>query len=133
MKMALKTFIEERGEELVGKNLYRNFVLHCCNLLECGVIGPAGVHTAITRLQTFIQEHALSLERWRAQRRLWCEKNPESVVAVSVPKTERKDFSGLFKTSGEKSGKEGADLSSKESASKKDDSKAVTEATAPKK
>ena len=100
MKMALKTFIEERGEELVGKNLYRNFVLHCCNLLECGVIGPAGVHTAITQLQVFIRERALSLQKWRAQRAAWRLRNPEAIVAAAAPKAERKDFSGLFKASG---------------------------------
>ena len=39
MNLALKMFIEEKGKELLEKNLYRNFVVHVCNLFEFGVLG----------------------------------------------------------------------------------------------
>jgi polycomb protein SUZ12 len=34
-------FIEEKGFELIGKNLYKNFVLHLCNLFDFGLLSAS--------------------------------------------------------------------------------------------
>ena len=46
-------FIEEKGNEILEKNLYRNFALHVCNLFEFGVIDPTQVFTTIKQMQKF--------------------------------------------------------------------------------
>ena len=33
-------FIEEHGEELMSKGLYKNYLLHISNLFEFGVLPP---------------------------------------------------------------------------------------------
>lgn len=96
MNLAIKTFVEEKGKELAEKNLYRNFVLHCCNLFEFGVIGPTFVFKAISRMQQFLvdkQQATSTLTRqWREQREKWLKSN--NVKKFTSPP--RKDFSGLF-------------------------------------
>ena len=43
MATALQMFLDEHGEELMRRNLYRNFLLHLCNLYDFGVVTPAVV------------------------------------------------------------------------------------------
>ena len=38
--LAIKMFIEEHGEELMSKGLYKNYLLHISNLFEFGVLPP---------------------------------------------------------------------------------------------
>lgn len=99
MNMALKLFMEEKGKELVEKNLYRNFVLHCCNLFEFGVIGPVVVFNAISRLQHLIKDCGgdRQSESWKRQRQIWLQRRPASVDAKEKDAKQRKDFSGIFK------------------------------------
>ncbi len=97
--LALRSFIEEKGKEVIEKNLYRNFVLHCCNLFEFGVVGPAPVFSAISRMQQFVKEQVKGNKKtllgsdWMAQRVAWVEKHGNN------SKT-RKDFSGIFPKGG---------------------------------
>lgn len=109
MNLALKMFIDEKGKELLEKNLYRNFVLHVCNLFEFGVLGPGHVFTAITRIQKFVNERNYSFAEWPQQRSHW-EKFPKISAELTSPKalnneqkqksgSARKDFSGIFKNS----------------------------------
>lgn len=96
MNLALKMFIEEKGSEVCEKNLYRNFVLHVCNLFEFGVLGPGHVFTAITRMQKFASANSQRhFQDWIDHSSHW-EKFPKSDKAKE-PK--RKDFSGIFKSS----------------------------------
>ena len=74
MNLALKMFIEEKGRELLEKNLYRNFVLHVCNLHEFGVLGPGHVFTAITRMQKFLTERNHQFTDWPLQLSHWGDK-----------------------------------------------------------
>lgn len=97
MNLALKTFIEEKGQELVEKNLYRNFVLHCCNLFEFGVLSPPSVFKAMMRMQQFILEKmqkdpSFRFEDWENQRQLWLKQHGSKTQNGA-----RKDFSGIFK------------------------------------
>ena len=71
MNLALKMFIDEKGKELLEKNLYRNFVLHVCNLFEFGVLGPGHVFTAITRMQKFLSERNHVFTDWPQQLSHW--------------------------------------------------------------
>lgn len=94
MNHAIKAFIEEKGPELVRKNLYRNFVVHCCNLFEFGVIGPAFVHLAISRMQRHLVDHNLpASNQWHSNRLAWMIENKMNPALNA-----RKDFSGLFKS-----------------------------------
>lgn len=68
-------FLEARGQELLLKNLYRNFVLHMCSLFDFGLVSPVTLYTTIQRLQDLIGESGEVKEilqnSWQAQRRRW--------------------------------------------------------------
>jgi polycomb protein SUZ12 len=34
-------FVEEKGFEIIEKNLYKNFVLHLCNLFDFGLLNAS--------------------------------------------------------------------------------------------
>lgn len=51
--LACNMFVEEQGQELIQRNLYRNFVLHMCNLLDFGLVSASVVYTTVRRLQMF--------------------------------------------------------------------------------
>ena len=93
MIYALNKFIEEKGREVLSKGLYRNFVLHVCNLFEFGVLGPGHVFTAIHRMQKFVQDKNHQFSDWPAQNTHWKE-----FPKIDTEKTKkiRKDFSGIF-------------------------------------
>lgn len=98
MNLALKMFVEEKGKEIVEKNLYRNFVLHCCNLFDFGVLGPGSVFLAISRMQQFLQESGESLAtNWTQQRSTWMTQH-DLKPRLPTANEDRKDFSGLFKS-----------------------------------
>ena len=94
MKLALRNFVEEHGKEIVEKNLYRNFVLHCCNLFEFGVVGQSLAFSAIVRMQRFFKEHNLKVadsKRIADDRAQWMKLN------AAKASNQRKDFSGIFR------------------------------------
>ena len=73
MSQALQMFIEEKGMEILEKNLYRHFVLHVSSLFEFGIIDPGQVLDAISQMQEFILEQ----NHWSEK----IENNPETPVA----------------------------------------------------
>ncbi|KAH6942430.1 hypothetical protein HPB50_005493 [Hyalomma asiaticum] len=54
--LACNTFVEQKGQELIQRNLYRNFVLHMCNLLDYGLISASVVYTTVRKLQLFFDD-----------------------------------------------------------------------------
>ena len=96
MDRALAMFIRERGIEILQKNLYRNFVTHCCNFFEFGVISQASVFLAISRMQELMQEHDIKMckKSLDTQRNAWISKKRIKF------EHKRKDFSGLFASRG---------------------------------
>ena len=100
ISLALKMFIEEKGKELLDKNLYRNFILHVCNLFEFGVLGPAHVFSAISRIQDFVRDDGHSFTSWPHQTTHWNSIPKEEPSAVPPKdlhsKPSRRDFSGIF-------------------------------------
>ena len=68
MPIALQMFLQDHGEELLRRNLYRNFVLHVCNLYDFGIVGPATVLRTITSVQQILQRnpevHATLTSAW---------------------------------------------------------------------
>lgn len=103
MNIALRRFIEEKGQDLIDKGLYRNFVLHVCNLFEFGVLGPAHVFGTIMRLQKFIHDQGHEFKDWMDQRDHWVKHAPIREIEASEKAEKdqikaRKDFSGLFKS-----------------------------------
>lgn len=52
--LACDMFIDMRGKELLKKNLYRNFVLHMCNLFDYGLVSPEVLYKTIQKLQRML-------------------------------------------------------------------------------
>ncbi|XP_037287255.2 polycomb protein Su(z)12 isoform X1 [Rhipicephalus microplus] len=51
--LACNSFVEMKGQELIQRNLYRNFVLHMCNLLDYGLVSASVVYTTVKNLQVY--------------------------------------------------------------------------------
>uniref|UniRef100_A0A224X807 Putative polycomb protein suz12-b n=1 Tax=Panstrongylus lignarius TaxID=156445 RepID=A0A224X807_9HEMI len=68
-------FIEEKGRQLLEKNLYRNFVLHMCSLFDFGLVSPVTLFTTMQKVQEIIQSNEninkLLQESWQCQREHW--------------------------------------------------------------
>lgn len=68
-------FLKSKGDELLKKNLYRNFVLHVCNLFDFGLISSQTVYKIIRQVQDLVKkdpEHARLLKKtWTIQRKNW--------------------------------------------------------------
>ena len=103
MNLALRTFIDEHALHIAERNLFRNFVVHCCNLFDFGVIGPAFVFKAIVRMQNKFRELKVKTateERIAAQWADW-KTRTGSAAATSgagpkISKGAGPSFSGLF-------------------------------------
>lgn len=71
MPLGLQMFLDAHGLELLKRNLYRNFILHLCNLYDFGIIGPATVMRTISYFQQILQtspEHQDLLKKsWLSQ------------------------------------------------------------------
>ncbi|XP_012527671.1 polycomb protein suz12-B isoform X3 [Monomorium pharaonis] len=77
--LACQMFLENKGKELLMKNLYRNFVLHMCSLFDFGLISPVILYQTIQKLQEIMKEggedgdvrkvlqksHEAQVEHWR--------------------------------------------------------------------
>lgn len=73
--LACLMFLKAKGDELLKKNLYRNFVLHVCNLFDFGLISSQTVYMIIRQVQDLIKkdpEHSRLLKKtWMNQRKNW--------------------------------------------------------------
>ncbi|XP_075225635.1 polycomb protein Su(z)12 [Lycorma delicatula] len=75
--LACTMFLNDRGRTLLLKNLYRNFVLHMCNLFDFGLVSPVTVYTTIQKLQEMIRTEEndevskVLQESCKAQRQHW--------------------------------------------------------------
>lgn len=71
MGLALQMFLEAHGQELLRRNLYRNFILHLSNLYDFGIIAPATVLRTISSLQLILQrspeQQELLKQAWLGQ------------------------------------------------------------------
>merc|ERR1712080_164607 len=59
MPEAIQIFIINSGRKLLQNNLYRNFLLHLCNMQQFQIISPAQLSEAITSLKRLIREENL--------------------------------------------------------------------------
>lgn len=67
--LACDMFVNIRGRELLSKNLYKNFIMHMCNLYDFGLI-PADVHLKIVeKLQRMLAAHEAGRHTIAASRR----------------------------------------------------------------
>ncbi|RZF43138.1 hypothetical protein LSTR_LSTR012558 [Laodelphax striatellus] len=75
--LASTMFLKDRGHELLMKNLYRNFVLHMCNLFDFGLVSPVTVYTVVQNLRDMLgteqgaDASKLLQDSWQAQRHHW--------------------------------------------------------------
>lgn len=71
MGLALQMFLDAHGQELLQRNLYRNFILHLSNLYDFGIIAPATVLRTISSLQLILQrspeQQELLKQAWLGQ------------------------------------------------------------------
>lgn len=56
MPLAAEMFVDLHGIELLQKNLYKNFVVHLCNLVENGVISAETMYKTTQKLQGILSE-----------------------------------------------------------------------------
>jgi len=75
--LALSMFVEYKGKDILRKNLYRNFMLHLCNLCDLRLISPVTFYTTIQKLQDIIaidsEASNVLYESFEAQRKYWRE------------------------------------------------------------
>lgn len=57
IQLACERFLKEHGEELLRKNLYRNFILHLCNLFDYGLLSPEMLCKTVEKLQLLLVKH----------------------------------------------------------------------------
>ena len=102
MNLALRTFIDEHALHIAERNLFRNFVVHCCNLFEFGVIGPAYVHAAIARMQSKFRELKMKTATEERRKSQWVEwkaragASSSAAGSAAVPNGSGPNFSGIF-------------------------------------
>lgn len=48
--LACSMFVNERGLDIIEKNLYKNFVLHVCNLFDFGLLNSSALDEIIAKL-----------------------------------------------------------------------------------
>lgn len=51
MPLACEMFVDEHGDEILTKNLYRNFLLHLTNLHDYDMLTAGEIHSIVKRLQ----------------------------------------------------------------------------------
>ncbi|XP_050441495.1 polycomb protein suz12-B [Adelges cooleyi] len=77
ISLALSMFVELKGKDILRKNLYRNFMLHLCNLCDLRLISPVTFYTTIQKLQDIIaidsKASNVLYESFEAQRKYWRE------------------------------------------------------------
>lgn len=54
--LACIMFVQQRGKELLLKNLYRNFVVHMCSLFDFGLVSGVCLYQTIQKLQEMVGE-----------------------------------------------------------------------------
>ncbi|KAL1517773.1 hypothetical protein ABEB36_001496 [Hypothenemus hampei] len=54
--LACQMFVQQKGKELLLKNLYRNFVLHLTSLFDFGLISAVCLYTTLQKLQLMVGE-----------------------------------------------------------------------------
>nr|CAH7754506.1 unnamed protein product [Callosobruchus chinensis] len=54
--VACQTFVQDKGKELLMKNLYKNFVIHMCSLFDFGLVSAVCLYTIIQKLQEQVGE-----------------------------------------------------------------------------
>ncbi|KAJ6647472.1 Polycomb protein Su(z)12 [Pseudolycoriella hygida] len=57
MPLACEMFIELKGDELLQKNNYKNFMMHLCNLFDCGVISGDDFWKSVLKLQNVLSKN----------------------------------------------------------------------------
>jgi len=94
MPEALSKFIAENGVLVVQRGVFSNFILHLVNLFEFGVVGPAHIFTAMTKLQVLMRSRGLQHDLcWTGLR------NRLLLASSAVDETHRvrNNFSGIFR------------------------------------
>lgn len=54
--LACSVFVQNKGKELLLKNLYRNFVVHMCSLFDFGLVSAVCLYNTIQKLQEMVGE-----------------------------------------------------------------------------
>ncbi|XP_045464922.1 polycomb protein SUZ12 [Harmonia axyridis] len=54
--LACQMFVQQKGKELLLRNLYKNFVVHMSNLFDFGLVSAVCMYTTIQKLQEMVAE-----------------------------------------------------------------------------
>ncbi|KAH8380127.1 hypothetical protein KR009_009096 [Drosophila setifemur] len=94
LPLACEMFLDAKGNEIVRKNLYRNFILHMCSLFDYGLIAAETVYKTVQKLQGLLSKYAAGQELMQHQReeqlKYWLDvgmhKKQEDPKALKSPK-----------------------------------------------
>lgn len=107
LPLACEMFLDTNGQEIIRRNIYRNFILHMCSLFDYGLVSPETVYKVVQKLQGILSKYRegqelMSLQR-EAQLKHWLEvgihkqdeqklKSPQKpAVPASLAITQKKD------------------------------------------
>ncbi|XP_017070605.1 polycomb protein Su(z)12 isoform X2 [Drosophila eugracilis] len=68
LPIACEMFLDAKGNEIVKKNLYRNFILHMCSLFDYGLIAAETVYKTVQKLQGMLSKFTAGQELMQRQR-----------------------------------------------------------------
>lgn len=54
--LACEMFVEQQGEQVLVRNLYRNFVVHMCSLYDYGLVSSEAFHRVVQRLHKSLSD-----------------------------------------------------------------------------
>lgn len=54
--LACSLFVQNKGKEVLMKNLYRNFVVHMCSLFDFGLVSAVCLYNTLRKLQEMVDE-----------------------------------------------------------------------------
>ena len=96
--LACQMFVEQWGKEIIMKHLYRNFVLHLCNLFDFGLISPVVLYQVVQKLQGMITEEGEDgearkvLQKQHAAQVKWWKENASQIENTKTGMINFNDF-----------------------------------------
>ncbi|XP_063235513.1 polycomb protein suz12-B isoform X2 [Bacillus rossius redtenbacheri] len=73
--LACTLFLESKGQELLRRNLYRNFLVHMCSLFDFGLISPLEIYNIFQKVQDMTssdeETRRVLCTSWEVQRSRW--------------------------------------------------------------
>lgn len=114
MKPAILSFVSARGEEILSRNLYKNFIIHLCNLNDYHLISAKDIHKCTQMIREILVKNEIvrnivaeRIQLSRASSMLSREvTHSELLRPISETPRRKSDFNRKRRTPIDRSGKE---------------------------